>query len=69
MRTRNTREKPAATYPLFQSAGVGGRSNRETGMTEPLPTVFVVDDDASVRKSLARLLKSAGYRPESFASA
>ena len=38
-------------------------------MTEPLPTVFVVDDDASVRKSLARLLKSAGYRPESFASA
>ena len=38
-------------------------------MTEPLPTVFVVDDDASVRKSLARLLKSAGYRPERFASA
>jgi FixJ family two-component response regulator len=38
-------------------------------MTEPLPTVFVVDDDASVRKSLVRLLKSAGYRPESFASA
>jgi FixJ family two-component response regulator len=38
-------------------------------MTEPLPTVFVVDDDASVRKSLARLLKSAGFRPESFASA
>jgi FixJ family two-component response regulator len=38
-------------------------------MTEPLPTVFVVDDDAAVRKSLVRLLKSAGYRPESFASA
>jgi FixJ family two-component response regulator len=38
-------------------------------MTEPLPTVFVVDDDASVRKSLVRLLKSSGYRTESFASA
>ncbi len=33
------------------------------------PTVFVVDDDASVRKGLARLLKSAGYIVESFASA
>jgi RNA polymerase sigma factor (sigma-70 family) len=38
-------------------------------MTEPHPTVFVVDDDASVRKSLRRLLKSAGYFTESFASA
>jgi FixJ family two-component response regulator len=32
-------------------------------------TVFVVDDDPSVRKGLARLLKSAGYAVESFASA
>ena len=38
-------------------------------MTEPHPTVFVVNDDAAVRKSLVRLLKSAGYRAESFASA
>jgi FixJ family two-component response regulator len=38
-------------------------------MTEPLPTFFVVDDDAAVRKSLVRLLKSAGYSAESFASA
>jgi FixJ family two-component response regulator len=38
-------------------------------MTEALPTVFVVDDDAAVRKSLARLLKSAGYHTEGFASA
>lgn len=30
--------------------------------------VCVVDDDASVRKSLANLLKSAGYRVISFAS-
>lgn len=38
-------------------------------MTESLSTVFVVDDDTSVRKSLVRLLKSAGYGTESFASA
>jgi FixJ family two-component response regulator len=37
-------------------------------VTEPR-TVFVVDDDHSVRRSLARLLRSAGYEAESFASA
>jgi FixJ family two-component response regulator len=31
--------------------------------------VFVVDDDSSVRQSLARLLRAAGYQAESFASA
>ncbi len=36
----------------------------------PVPrTVFVVDDDPSVRKSLARLLTSAGHRADTFASA
>ena len=39
-------------------------------MTEPeCGTVFVVDDDASVRKSLVRLLKASGFAAESFASA
>ena len=32
-------------------------------------TVYVVDDDASVRKSLRRLVRSAGYHVEAFASA
>ena len=32
-------------------------------------SVFVVDDDASVRKSLTRLIETAGYTVESFASA
>ena len=38
-------------------------------MNESSPTVFVVDDDAAVRKSLVRLLGSAGYQAEPFASA
>lgn len=33
------------------------------------PAVFVVDDDPAVRKSLTRLLSSAGYAVEAFASA
>jgi two-component system, LuxR family, response regulator FixJ len=32
-------------------------------------TVFVVDDDPSVRKGLKRLLKSAGWNVETFSSA
>jgi FixJ family two-component response regulator len=35
----------------------------------PLPTVFLVDDDASVRRALARLIKSAGHQVQTFASA
>ncbi|HSB70976.1 MAG TPA: response regulator transcription factor [Candidatus Methylomirabilis sp.] len=32
-------------------------------------TVFVIDDEASVRKSVARLLRSAGHQVEAFGSA
>jgi FixJ family two-component response regulator len=38
-------------------------------MTIPNSLVFVIDDDASVRKSLTRLLRSAGYKSEIFESA
>ncbi|THD64454.1 response regulator [Phenylobacterium sp.] len=33
------------------------------------PTVFIVDDDISVRESLEHLVAAAGWRPETFASA
>jgi FixJ family two-component response regulator len=38
-------------------------------MTDARPTVFVVDDDLSVRNSLALLIESAGWQPEMFGSA
>ena len=38
-------------------------------MTTPNALVFVIDDDESVRKSLRRLLTSAGYQAEVFKSA
>ena len=38
-------------------------------MTTPTALVFLVDDDLSVRKGVSRLLRSAGYKCETFASA
>ena len=34
----------------------------------PAPTVFVVDDDSTVRRALARLLRSLGMQVATFAS-
>jgi FixJ family two-component response regulator len=36
---------------------------------DTIPTVFVVDDDVSVRESLELLIRTAGWHPETFASA
>lgn len=38
-------------------------------MSSGTPVVFVVDDDASVQRGLKRLLRSAGFTAETFASA
>ena len=38
-------------------------------MSHATPTVFVVDDDVSVRESIELLIQNAGWRPELFASA
>ena len=42
---------------------------RPSSMAVVTPTVFVVDDDISVRESLELLIASAGWRPQLFASA
>ena len=36
---------------------------------DPPPTVFIVDDDISVRESLELLIRHAGWQPETFESA
>jgi len=36
---------------------------------DPIPVVFVVDDDVSVRESLDLLIRTAGWQPETYASA
>jgi FixJ family two-component response regulator len=38
-------------------------------LDSPTPIVFVVDNDSSVRESLAMLIQSAGWQPQTFASA
>ena len=38
-------------------------------MEKPVPVVFIVDDDLSVRESLELLIDSVGWQPKTFASA
>jgi FixJ family two-component response regulator len=38
-------------------------------MTDPAPTVFVVDDDSSLRRAIKRLVESVGVQVELFGSA
>jgi FixJ family two-component response regulator len=38
-------------------------------VSHAVPTVFIVDDDVSVRESLDLLIRCAGWRPETFATA
>ena len=40
-----------------------------TEMNGPNPTIFVIDDDASMRSALSYLLQSAGYKVETHSSA
>ena len=50
------------------SASFRGES-RSSLMSGDIPIVFVVDDDISVRESLASLIRFAGWHPQTFASA
>ena len=38
-------------------------------MRKNAPIIYIVDDDASVRKSLTRLMKSVGLKTQAFSSA
>ena len=45
------------------------RSTSRSALSEPDAIIFVVDDDVSVRDALGSLIRSAGFRVETFASA
>jgi RNA polymerase sigma factor (sigma-70 family) len=53
----------------MSSAGEAGSESRAQLVSDDTPVVFVVDDDISVRESLELLILSAGWQPETFASA
>jgi len=53
----------------MSSAGEAGSESRAQVVSDDTPVVFVVDDDISVRDSLELLILSAGWQPETFASA
>jgi FixJ family two-component response regulator len=49
--------------------GDGESPRARSAESRATPIVFVVDDDVSVRESLELLIQSAGWHPETFASA
>ena len=63
-----------STQAMFQrntinSTHLHGRGMGPSPTPDATPTVFVVDRDASVRRSLKLLIRREGWRPETFASA
>jgi FixJ family two-component response regulator len=57
---------PSGRYTANLSVAAG---RIEAAMPDVTALVFVVDDDVSVRESLELLIRTAGWRPETFASA
>jgi FixJ family two-component response regulator len=51
------------------SSGEAGSQSGAPTISRDTPVVFVVDDDVSVRESVELLILSAGWQPETFASA
>jgi len=65
----NTIRPRANCTPHAVSSPFVLRSIEATSMANNSSTVFVVDDDVSVRESLELLISNAGWQPELFASA
>ena len=67
MVTMSTRNVTRAQYTV--TSAITSRSIEVLTMPDVTSVVFVVDDDVSVRESLELLVSTAGWRPETFASA
>ena len=64
MFTETSRARPYTVSPP-----TAARANGVVAMPDATSIVFVVDDDVSVRESLELLIRTAGWCPETFASA
>src|SRR5262245_57485486 len=53
----------------MSSRSVAREESEASSVSHAAPIVFIVDDDVSVRESLELLVCSAGWKPETFASA
>jgi FixJ family two-component response regulator len=67
MVTMRARNVTRAQYTV--TSAITSRSIEVLTMPDVTSVVFVVDDDVSVRESLELLVSTAGWRPETFASA
>ena len=63
-----TRTPTTTRAPYTGNSAIGSHSIVAVTMPDLTSTVFVVDDDISVRESLELLIKSAGWRAETFPS-
>src|SRR5688572_32354532 len=55
--------------PYTVSPSIAAHAMKVATMADVTPIVFVVDDDISVRESLAPMFTTAGWQAETFASA
>ena len=67
MTTMSTGNITRAPYTV--TSAIASRSIEVFTMPDVTSVVFVVDDDVSVRESLELLIRTAGWQPETFASA
>ena len=61
--------KSIESYSFIQETDKSNFSLSVSDLSDCEVTIFIVDDDESVRRSLKRLLRSVGFRVQVFASA
>src|SRR5438105_15722252 len=61
--------KPFVRKREYMNSARAKSSASGSPKSDPIPIVFVVDDDVSVRESLEALIRFVGWQPETFASA
>jgi FixJ family two-component response regulator len=64
-----TGSQPRSPEPPAGAPVIAARRGGVTAMADRAAIVFVVDDDVSVREALEAMISSAGWQPESFATA